>query len=143
MAAVIMHTARRASAAAVAGSTNIRTAQTMRFDLAGIDIGVFNEDYESGGHVADFYRFVVGKVEADLRRQSTVEGIPMRDLGLLISLVQWDTSDGSRAAAKEKKGMAAKELIETAWKQGHKSVASLPSMVSPVHISLLRCHLFR
>lgn len=126
MAAVILHTARRASAAA--GIGHVRTAQTMRFDLSGIDIGVFNEDYEAGGHVADFYRFVVGKVEADLKRQSSTEGIPMRDLGLLISLVQWDTSDGAKAAAREQREMGAKELIELAWRQGHKSVASLPSM---------------
>lgn len=129
MAAAILHTARRASAS---GSGHVRTAQTMRFDLAGIDIGVFNEDYEAGGHVADFYRFVVGKVEANLKRQSSKEGIPMRDLGLLISLVQWDTSDGAKVAAKEKRDMSAKDLIEIAWRQGHKSVASLPSMARSV-----------
>ena len=140
VAAVILHKARRVSAAA--GSTaHVRTAQTMRFDLAGIDVGVFNEDYEAGGggQVADFYRFVLGKVEADLKRsvkdggvddQGAIQEIPVRQLGLLVSLVQWDTSDGAKVAAKEKREMAPSELIEMAWKTGHKGIASLPSMVS-------------
>lgn len=136
VAAVLLQTARRASATSTGGA-HIRTAQTMRFDLAGVDLGVFNEDYEAGGHSADFYRFVVGKVEADLKRQSTKEDIPTRDLGLLISLVQWDTSDGAKVAAKEMADMTPKELIEMAWKQGHKSVASLPSMVNCERLLLL------
>ena len=129
VAAAILQSARRAS---TAPAGHVRTAQTMRFDLAGIDIGVFNEDHESGGHIADFYRFVIGKVEANLKRQVSKEGVPTRDLALLISLVQWDYSDGARVAAKEKAGMDAKSLIEMAWRQGHKSVASLPSMVCPL-----------
>jgi hypothetical protein len=139
VAAVILQTARRASAAA-GNTAHVCTAQTMRFDLAGIDVGVFNEDYEAGGggQVADFYRFVVGKVEADLKRSvkdggldeyGDVKEIPVRQLGLLVSLVQWDTSDGAKVAAREKSEMSPSELIEMAWKSGHKGIASLPSMV--------------
>ena len=132
VAAVILQTARLASATSTA--SHIKTAQTMRFDLVGIDIGVFNEDYQAGGQVTDFYRFVVGKVEADLKRHLSKEDLPVRDLGLLISLVRWDNCPGDKTAAREKAGMTAKELIDVAWRQGHDNVIVLPSMVSGQHL---------
>ena len=128
MAAVILQSPAKKVANAVS-SSNVKTAQTMRFDLAGIDLGLFNEDYEDS-HVYDFYRFVVGKVEADLRRQLSKTDLPQRDLSLLVALVRWDNSDGARVAALEKREMSAGELIEAATRTGRSEVASLPVMVS-------------
>lgn len=113
---------------ATTSSSQVKTAQTMRFDLSGIDIGVFNEDLEDG-HVADFYRFVVGKIEADLKRQLSREDLPTRELNLLVSYVRWDTMDGSRATAQEKRCMSARQLIDLAGRSGRREVASLPLMV--------------
>ena len=108
--------------------STVKTAQTMRFDLAGIDVGLFNEDYENG-HVYDFYRFIVGKVEADLKRQLSKGNLPTRDLGLLVAFVRWDNSDGAKVAAQEKTSMTAGEMIEAATRVGRSEVASLPVMV--------------
>lgn len=138
VAVAILQTARR-TGTAIAGNPHptLRTAQRMRFDLAGIDIGIFNEEYEgvSSTSVADFYRFVIGRVEADLKRQTSRESLPMRDLALLISMVRWDTCDGRKAGNKESPDMSASDLIDKAWRQGHVAVASLPSMVSHSHVA--------
>ena len=107
----------------------VKTSQTMRFDLSGIDLGVFNEDLEDG-HVADFYHFIVGKVEADLQRSLTRDDLPKRELNLLVSYVRWDTMSGARVAAKEKPSMSAGQLIDLAGRYGRREVASLPLMVS-------------
>ncbi|KAK4686556.1 protein CSF1, partial [Tremellales sp. Uapishka_1] len=123
---VMLRTAQRAGTSTTT-SSYVKTAQTMRFDLGGIDVGIFNEDFEEG-HVADFYRFMVGKVEADLKRQMTKEGLPRRDLSLLVTSVRWDTSDGARAAAGEKRTMTARGLIDMAKRYGRREVASLPLM---------------
>ena len=106
----------------------------MRFDLSGIDIGVFNEDMEDG-HDADFYRVVAGKIEADLKRQQSKEDLPTRELNLLVSYVRWDTMDGARVAVQEKRSMSARELIDLAGRYGRREVASLPLMVSPKRAS--------
>ncbi|ORX35037.1 hypothetical protein BD324DRAFT_652754 [Kockovaella imperatae] len=126
MAAVILQTAAKKVNDKIPSST-VKTAQTMRFDLAGIDIGVFNEDFENG-HVYDFYRFIVGKVEADLKRQLSKENLPMRDLGLLVAAIRWDYCDGARVAALETVHMTAGDMIEAATKVGKSEVASLPVM---------------
>ncbi len=97
----------------------------MRFDLSGIDVGIFNEDLDE---TAAFYRFLVGKVEADLKRQLK-HGLPGRDLSLLVTYVRWETSDGRRARAGEKRDMTARDLINMA-SRGGQEVASLPLMVS-------------
>lgn len=128
VATVIMQNAKKAGASAL-DSTSVKTAQVIRFDLSGIDIGVFNEDYEDG-QISDFYRFVVGKVEADLKRQLTKDHLPRRDLSLLVALVRWDSSNGSRTAAKETKEITARELIDLSERYGRREVASLPQMVS-------------
>ncbi|EIW72981.1 hypothetical protein TREMEDRAFT_42131 [Tremella mesenterica DSM 1558] len=124
--AAIAQTARRAGLSSNT-TTHIKTSQTMRFDLKGIDIGVFNEDLDDG-HVADFYRFLVGQVQADLKREWTKEHFPERKLSLLVTYVRWDTSDGQRAAKFEKPDMTAKQLIDRAMRQGRREVASLPLM---------------
>jgi hypothetical protein len=130
MASAILHTVQhRAHPSSNGASSHIKTAQTMRFDLSGINVGVFNDDYDRG-QISDFYRFVVGKVEADLQRQLSKEGLPKRDLKLLATYVRWDTSDGQRAAAEERREMTASEMIERAVRYGKREVASLPSMVS-------------
>jgi hypothetical protein len=111
-----------------AGGHNLRTAQTMRFDLGGIDVGIFNENRE-GKQDAEFSRFDVGRVRADLRRKYTVEGYPDRDLELYIASVRWDTSDGVRVTSKEYKAITARQLIEKA-STFKIPVAFMPSLVS-------------
>lgn len=125
--AVLIQTARKAGSGA-GGSSDVNPVQIMRFDLSGIDIGVFNEDDD--GRVADFYRFVLGRFEADLKRQATHQDRPERDLRLMLSSIRWDTSDGARAAGREKREMTARQLIDVASASGRREVASLPSMVS-------------
>jgi len=127
VAAAMTQTSRMATS--VTSSSHIETAQTMRFDLSGIDLGVFNEDLEDG-HVVDFYRFVAGKVEADFKRELSREDLPTRELNLLVSYIRWDTMDGARAAAQEKRSMSARQLIDLAGRYGRREVASLPLMVS-------------
>ncbi|ORY27357.1 hypothetical protein BCR39DRAFT_589249 [Naematelia encephala] len=125
MAAVILQTAKKAHGPSQ--GSGVRTAQTMRFDLSGIDVGVFNEDPEESG-ASDFYRFIVGKVEADLRRQTSQDSLPRRDLSLLVSSVRWDSSDGTRMARQERKEMTARTLIDMAPKYNRREVATLPLM---------------
>ncbi|KAL7425079.1 Macrophage colony-stimulating factor 1 receptor [Cryptotrichosporon argae] len=105
----------------------VKTAQTMRFDLAGIDVGVFADDYEDGT-LAEFYRFVVGKVEADLKRKLTLTELSERDLGLRVEAVKWEISDGRKAVRAERRDISAADLITKAMRHGHKVVGYLPSM---------------
>ncbi|WVR03135.1 hypothetical protein IAU60_000125 [Kwoniella sp. DSM 27419] len=126
MTAVIMHTARKAGQN-MTSSPVIRTAQTMRFDLGGMDIGIFNAPI-SEDYLGDFYRFTAGKFEADLRRRVTREGLPKRDLSLLISYVTWHTSDGPRAARDAARLDVVKEIIESASQHGPRQIAKLPLM---------------
>lgn len=108
--------------------SHVKTAQAMCFELSGIDIGIFSEDYEDGT-VADFYRFFIGKIEADLKRREEVgTGLPLRDLLLHVAYVQWQTSDGRRATKAEKHDMSPEDLIEAAIKNGHRDVVVLPMM---------------
>ncbi|WVQ74514.1 hypothetical protein IAR50_004115 [Cryptococcus sp. DSM 104548] len=81
MAAAILSTARRAGQSLSSNNT-VKTAQNMRFDLGGVDICLFNAP-PSENQRGDFYRFMIGKVEADLKRQVTAEGMPKRNLNLL------------------------------------------------------------
>lgn len=101
----------------------------MRFDLGGVDIGLFNSP-PTDDHRGDFYRFTIGKVEADLERQLTAENLPKRDLNLLVSYVKWISSDGVKAAREVKKHRNLEESIQAASAQGRKEIASLPLMVS-------------
>ncbi len=133
VAAVILKNTLLPSATA---TSSIKTAQMMRFDLSGIDVGMFNEDLEDG-HVADFYRFVVGKIEADLKRQLSKEDLPVRELNLLVSYVRWDTMDGGRVTAQEKRNMSSRQLIDLAARYGRREVASLPLMVGASILSSL------
>ncbi|TXT06049.1 hypothetical protein VHUM_03522 [Vanrija humicola] len=110
-------------------SSHVKTAQTMRFELAGIDIGIFSDDYDDGT-IADWYRFVIGNIAADLKRQEATGGMPQRELELFISSVAWQSTDGRRAAKAETHGISASKLIEAAMKNGHREVVVLPRMVS-------------
>jgi hypothetical protein len=123
---VIMQAARQT----VDGDVTI--AQIMRFDLAGIDIGIFNDD---PGHIHEFYRFSIGRIKADLTRQRTSIDLPQRDLGLLVSGLRWETNDGARVAKEETRAMTAKELIGITVKLGRREVASIPMMVGSVRQS--------
>lgn len=126
MAAAILHTARKAGQTLTSMST-VKTAQNMRFDLGGVDIGLFNSP-PTDDHRGDFYRFTIGKVEADLERQLTAENLPKRDLNLLVSYVKWISSDGVKAAREVKKHRNLEESIQAASAQGRKEIASLPLM---------------
>ncbi|KAK8844716.1 hypothetical protein IAR55_006566 [Kwoniella newhampshirensis] len=124
MTAVILQTARKAGQS-LASTTNVKTAQTMRFDLGGIDIGVFNAPV-TDEYRGDFYRFTIGKVEADLKRQSSKGNLRKRDLNLLVTYARWDTSDGPRAARDAARKSNLKEMIESASRHGRREIASLP-----------------
>ncbi|WWD22731.1 hypothetical protein CI109_107224 [Kwoniella shandongensis] len=126
MAAVILQTARKAGQSLSSAAT-VKTAQTMRFDLGGIDIGVFNAPVTDELR-GDFYRFTVGKVEADLKRQSSRANLPQRNLSLLVSYARWDTSDGPRAARDAARKAVLKEMIESASRHGRREIASLPML---------------
>ncbi|ODN76792.1 hypothetical protein L202_05394 [Cryptococcus amylolentus CBS 6039] len=126
MAAAILKTARRAGQSLSTDNT-VNTAQNMRFDLGGVDIGLFNAP-PSENQRGDFYRFMIGKVEADLERQVTTEGMPKRDLNLLVSYLEWVSSDGVKAAKEVKKDRPLKETIHAASAYHRKEIASLPLM---------------
>nr|ODN85117.1 hypothetical protein L203_05068 [Cryptococcus depauperatus CBS 7841] len=126
MAATFLQTVLKTSGASSSSDT-VNTAQTMRFDLGGIDIGLFNAPI-ADDHRGDFYRFIVGKVEADLKRQVTKDNLPKRDLNLLVSSIEWISSDGVRAAKECKKNEPIHSLIENASVFGRKEIASLPLM---------------
>ncbi|EAL21708.1 hypothetical protein CNBC5720 [Cryptococcus deneoformans B-3501A] len=126
MAAAILHTARKTGQTLTSTST-VKTAQNMRFDLGGVDIGLFNSP-PTDDHRGDFYRFTMGKVEADLERQLTAENLPKRDLNLLVSYVKWVSSDGVKAAREVKKHRNLEESIQAASAHGRKEIASLPLM---------------
>lgn len=106
----------------------VRTAQLMKFELKGLDVGLFVNDYDDGT-VADFLRFYVGKIGADLTRSQDEQSRPVRNLRLHVDFVEWQTCDGRRAAKVEQHGQLAGELISAAMKNGYKIVVVLPRMV--------------
>ncbi|WVW81321.1 hypothetical protein I302_103312 [Kwoniella bestiolae CBS 10118] len=126
MAAAILHTARKAGQS-MNTSGSVRTSQTMRFDLGGVELGIFNAP-ATDEHRGDFYRFMIGKCETDLKRRLSKEGLPKRDLSVLVSFVSWDTSDGPRAAKDTAGSRVVKEMIESASKHGKREIAWLPLM---------------
>lgn len=105
----------------------VGTAQLMKFELKGLDVGLFVNDYDDGT-VADFLRFYVGKVGADLTRSRDDEQRPVRNLHLHVDFVEWQTCDGRRAAKVERHDQLAGELISAAMKHGYKVVVMLPRM---------------
>ncbi|OCF72268.1 hypothetical protein I204_06644 [Kwoniella mangroviensis CBS 8886] len=131
MAAAILHTARKAGQS-MNTSGSVRTSQTMRFDLGGIELGIFNAPV-TDEHRGDFYRFMIGKCETDLKRQLSKEGLPKRDLSVLVSFVSWDTSDGPRAAKNAAGSRVVKEMIESASKHGKREIAWLPLVTMTMH----------
>jgi hypothetical protein len=92
-------------------TSDVRTAQTMRFDLGGLDLGIFNENKE-GKQDAEFSRFVIGEAQAILHRDYTVDGRPKRELELKVASIRWDTSDGASVTTKEEKVSTAMDLIK-------------------------------
>ncbi|WVF66596.1 hypothetical protein IAT40_001336 [Kwoniella sp. CBS 6097] len=109
-------------------SAHIRTSQTMRFDLGGVEVGIFNapitEDHD--GH---FYKFIIGKVEADLARSLTKEGLPRRDLDLIVQSVEWITCDGRKAAiAAATVHTSLEDMIAAASETDKRRIAYLPSV---------------
>ncbi|WVQ94212.1 hypothetical protein IAU59_001290 [Kwoniella sp. CBS 9459] len=126
MVAVIIQATRKTGRTMTAA--HIRTSQTMRFDLGGVDIGIFNapitEDHD--GH---FYKFTIGKVESDLARSLTKEGLPRRDLDLIVHSVGWETSDGRKAAsAVASINTSLKDMIAAATAPENRHIAWLPSV---------------
>ncbi|KAL1409648.1 Macrophage colony-stimulating factor 1 receptor [Vanrija albida] len=126
MTTVVLSTVPRAGANSTTPS-HVKTAQTMRFELAGIDVGIFSDDYDDGT-VADWYRFVIGNIAADLKRQESRGGMPQRELELFVSSVAWQSSDGRRATKAETHDISASKLIEASVKNGHRDVVVLPRM---------------
>lgn len=105
----------------------VRTAQLMKFELKGIDIGLFVDDYDDGT-VADFLRFYIGQIGAELSRSTDSEGRPERALELHVDFVEWQTSDGRRAARVETPSQTPADLIQASMKAGYKVVVVLPRM---------------
>ncbi|WVQ79015.1 hypothetical protein IAT38_001107 [Cryptococcus sp. DSM 104549] len=126
MAAVILHTARKAGQT-LSSTATVKTAQSMCFDLGGVDIGLFNAPV-SEDQRGDFYRFMIGKVGADLKRQLSKDDLPKRDLSLMVSYVEWISSDGTKAAKEVKRDLSLADLIQAASLHGKKEIASLPMM---------------
>ncbi|WRT63262.1 uncharacterized protein IL334_000165 [Kwoniella shivajii] len=126
MTAAILNTARKAGQS-LPSSPHVRTSQTMKFDLGGIELGIFNSPMTDDQR-GDFYRFMIGKIEADLKRRLSREDLPLRDLSLLVSYVIWETSDGPKALRDAAVMRIVKEMIESASKHGRREIAKLPSM---------------
>lgn len=134
IAAALVQTMHRSTSHTGADVTcDMQFAQTMRFKLGGIDVGVFNENFDDGQN-RDFYRFVVGAVGADFERVPQVEAgqeTPFRNLILSIGYIRWDSSEGKRVTAVESRDITAEDMLLKAARTGRREVASLPSMVSP------------
>lgn len=110
---------------------HVRTAQRMRFELAGLDVGIISDDFDDSNVVA-FYRFFIGTVRAELFRQGSEAGLPLRELLLYIDFLQWQSADGNRVTRFERHDMSARELIDRAVAKGWNNVAILPKMVNPL-----------
>ncbi|BEI89154.1 uncharacterized protein CcaverHIS019_0205160 [Cutaneotrichosporon cavernicola] len=106
---------------------HVRTAQRMRFELAGLDVGIISDDYDDSYTVA-FYRFFIGTVRAELFRQGSDAGLPLRELILYIDFLQWQSADGNRVTRFETHEMSARELIDRAVAKGWNNVAMFPKM---------------
>jgi hypothetical protein len=106
---------------------HVRTAQRMRFELAGLDVGIISDDFDDTNVVA-FYRFFIGTVRAELFRQASEGGLPLRELQLYIDFLQWQSADGNRVTRFERHEMTARELIDRAVAKGWNNVAILPKM---------------
>lgn len=123
----IMQAVQKAGAAS--SNNQVNAAQRMRFDLGGLDIGMFNEDTPRD-QGPEFYHFVFGAVEADLTRRQTREGLPERQIVLSVQRIVFDRSSGFSVSQEEKREMTAKQLIDASAKLGRREVLSLPSMVN-------------
>lgn len=110
------------------GRGQVRTAQRMRFELLGVDVGIISDDFDDGTS-ADFYRFSIGKITAALLRKASEGGLPLRELELYVEFVIWQTSDGRAVTKAERHEMSARELIDKAMAKGSREVLSLPTMV--------------
>lgn len=111
-----------------AGTGLVRTAQRMKFELAGVDVGIISDDY-TDGTITDFYRFYIGLVKAELFRQASEAGLPLRELLLDVEFLEWQTTDGNRVVMAERHDMTARELIDRAVVKGYREVVVLPLMV--------------
>ncbi|WWC90151.1 uncharacterized protein L201_005084 [Kwoniella dendrophila CBS 6074] len=151
MAAAIMHTARKtghstnndksisnndSGVATITGNdsdnnhnNNIRISQTMKFELAGIELGLFNAPITDENR-GDYYSFQIGKCQSDLSKSTTntKDNLPLRNLKLLVSSVRWDTADGPKAARDSAGIKSIKEILESALKHGKREIASVPEM---------------
>jgi hypothetical protein len=103
-----------------------KVIQAVRFDLAGIDLGVYSADI----HESDFYRFKVGRVGADQSRDRNQAGEPERRIELLIAYMTWETSDRGRAPKEEHNDLPVAQWIQRAASHDRREVASVPSLVS-------------
>ncbi|KLT40822.1 hypothetical protein CC85DRAFT_287095 [Cutaneotrichosporon oleaginosum] len=112
---------------ATGAEDHVRTAQRMRFELAGLDVGIISDDFDDTNVVA-FYRFFIGTVRAELLRQGSEGGLPLRELLLYIDFLQWQSADGNRVTRFESHDMSARELIDRAVAKGWNNVAILPKM---------------
>ncbi|GMK54228.1 hypothetical protein CspeluHIS016_0108140 [Cutaneotrichosporon spelunceum] len=118
---------KKLQAGATSTQDHVRTAQRMRFELAGLDVGIISDDYDDSFNVA-FYRFFFGTVRAELFRQGSDEGLPLRELLLFIDFLKWQSADGNRVTRFETHEMNARELIDRAVDKGWNNVAILPKM---------------
>lgn len=109
-------------------------SQTMKFALAGIDVGVSNDGLEDGDQT-DYYYFQVGAIGANLLhmpRKVDGEDSPYRSLSLSVGGFRWVSVKGKEMAAAETREATAEEMLFFAAHKdffGH-PVAHLPSMVS-------------
>jgi hypothetical protein len=108
-------------------------AQVMHFRLAGINLGVFNNDDVQ--QVDELYHFVVGVMEVELTSvPKRTDGVQQqgRDLKVNVGAMRWDSQDNSHWSAEHDKAEMTPEevLVKVLGRKMPILVAKVPSLVS-------------
>ena len=113
-------------------------AQVMHFRLAGIDLGVYNNQPDK---VNELYRFVFGDLEAYLTRVPKKEEgnhLQSRDLKLKMGFFRWDSTETKQWSPElDQPDKALGEVLAKLIGSRPMQAASLPSVVSPLGLALV------
>lgn len=104
---------------------HFKIVQAVRFDLAGVDLGVYSEDV----HESDFYRFKIGRIGADQVRDENEDKHPERKVDLMVAYMTWETTDRGHAPKEKDHDLPVAQWIERAASHDRREVASLPALV--------------
>lgn len=114
--AALLQTARKASLTG-ASPGQMRIKQVMKLRIAGVDLGMFVTDTESGRPRQHFYLFEIGSVDVNFSRKQNDDSHPLREIEVVMDAAEWTYYDNEKHLEAERNGKSIVELAKIRYQE--------------------------